>query len=148
MKLTIIRDMGLVHVDGTGYDELDMSSVPVEIHAVQWNGTEGEIEYVSNDVPNEYITALPSWVDAPIAARQAKIDEEAIAEAEAEAYAASDEGKAEAIRVKRDSLIAETDWWASSDLTMTQEQSDYRQALRDITLQEGFPQSINWPIKP
>ena len=148
MKLTIIRNMGLVHVDGTGYDELDMSGVPAEVHAVQWNGTEGEIEYVSNDVPNEYITALPSWVDAPIAARQVKIDEEAAAQAAAEAYAASDEGKAVAVRAERDALIAETDWWASSDLVMSPAQRNYRQALRDITSQAGFPQSITWPVKP
>ena len=37
------------------------------------------------------------------------------------------------LRAERDRLIAETDWWASSDLTMTTEQTAYRQALRDIT---------------
>lgn len=52
------------------------------------------------------------------------------------------------IRENRNSLLAETDWWASSDLTMTQEQIAYRQALRDITAQEGFPFNVTWPIKP
>ena len=37
------------------------------------------------------------------------------------------------LREERDRRLAETDWWASSDLTMTQAQTDYRQALRDIT---------------
>ena len=36
------------------------------------------------------------------------------------------------LREERDRLIAETDWWASSDLTMTEEQTAYRQTLRDI----------------
>lgn len=148
MKLTIIRDMGLCHVDGTGYDELDMSGVPADVHAIQWFGSEGEIEYNSNEIPNEVITELPSWVNGPVAARQAKIDEEAAEVAAAEAYAASDEGKAEAVRAERDSLIAETDWWASSDLTMTDAQASYRQALRDVTSQSGFPQSVVWPVKP
>lgn len=50
---------------------------------------------------------------------------------------------------KRNRLLAETDWWAVADRTMTQEEIDYRQALRDIPQQEGFPLSlIEWPTKP
>jgi len=52
------------------------------------------------------------------------------------------------IRSKRDALIAETDWWALPDRTMTAEQTAYRQALRDITDQAGFPTNITWPTKP
>lgn len=52
------------------------------------------------------------------------------------------------VRQERDSLIAQTDWWATSDRTMTAEQTAYRQALRDITDQAGFPTDITWPTKP
>jgi hypothetical protein len=52
------------------------------------------------------------------------------------------------IRNKRDAYLAETDWWATSDRTMTAEQTAYRQALRDITDQAGFPTDITWPTKP
>ena len=152
MKLTIIRDMGLVHVDGRGHDELDLSSVPAEVHAVQWDGSQGEIEYVSNDIPNDSITSLPSWAQSIADERKAVIDAEIAAEEKAEAdriaYENSAEGKADMARAKRDVLIAETDWWASSDLTMTAEQIAYRQALRDVTAQAGFPESIDWPTKP
>lgn len=48
----------------------------------------------------------------------------------------------------RDNLLAETDWWAVTDRTMTQQQIDYRQALRDVPSQSGFPSSIIWPVKP
>lgn len=51
-------------------------------------------------------------------------------------------------RVERDRLIAETDWWAMSDLTMTDAQKTYRQALRDVPEQSGFPNDITWPTKP
>jgi len=53
-------------------------------------------------------------------------------------------------RIKRDTLIAETDWWASSDLTMTAEQTAYRQALRDITSHANWPHldEADWPTKP
>ena len=52
------------------------------------------------------------------------------------------------VRSRRDSLLSETDWMALSDNTMTPEWATYRQALRDITAQEGFPYSVNWPTKP
>ena len=51
-------------------------------------------------------------------------------------------------RSKRDALIAATDWWASSDLTMTDEQTAYRQALRDITAHEDWPELADWPVSP
>lgn len=51
-------------------------------------------------------------------------------------------------KLERHLLLAETDWWAVGDRTMTQEERDYRQALRDITSQAGFPTDITWPTKP
>lgn len=51
-------------------------------------------------------------------------------------------------RTERNTLLAETDWWAVSDRTMTQDETDYRQALRDVPQQEGFPTDITWPTKP
>jgi len=51
-------------------------------------------------------------------------------------------------RDERDSLLAATDVWALSDRTMTAEQTAYRQALRDIPDQAGFPTDITWPTKP
>ena len=72
-----------------------------------------------------------------------------------EVFQASDEQINEAytnqrwkqIRVQRDKLLAETDWWANSDVVMTDERKSYRQALRDITSQEN-PDNITWPEKP
>lgn len=56
--------------------------------------------------------------------------------------------KLDALRKERNALLAETDWWASSDLTMTQAQTDYRQALRDITDTYTSPDDVVWPTKP
>jgi len=36
------------------------------------------------------------------------------------------------LRVERNRLLAETDWWASSDLSITDEQKKYREDLRDL----------------
>jgi hypothetical protein len=61
------------------------------------------------------------------------------------------------LRIERDRLLAETDWWAVSDRTMTSEQSAYRQALRDLpdtatpvldpTSALGIS-GVDWPVKP
>ena len=54
----------------------------------------------------------------------------------------------EKLRSKRNELLAETDWWASSALTMTSEQTTYRQALRDITKSYNSLDDVVWPTKP
>jgi hypothetical protein len=53
------------------------------------------------------------------------------------------------IRNNRDYLISETDWMTLNDSpTISQEWIDYRQELRDLTSQDGFPYDVVWPIKP
>ena len=54
----------------------------------------------------------------------------------------------QSLRLHRNSLLAETDWWGSSDLTMTDEQKAYRQALRDVPANTSDPLNVSWPQKP
>jgi hypothetical protein len=50
------------------------------------------------------------------------------------------------VRAKRNQLLIETDWTQVADAPVDkQAYAAYRQALRDITTQEGFPLDINWP---
>jgi len=58
------------------------------------------------------------------------------------------EEKARNIRQRRDQQLNITDMEAVSDRTPSTEILNYRQALRDITNQETFPNSVVWPIKP
>ena len=53
-------------------------------------------------------------------------------------------------RYKRNNLLAETDFYALSDVTMSAEQTTYRQALRDITTHANWPhlEESDWPVKP
>ena len=70
------------------------------------------------------------------------------------AYAKQQEtdNQAQAVRDKRDKLLADTDWTQTDDAPLSSEDKEsvrkYRQALRDITAQSGFPQEIKWPEKP
>ena len=59
------------------------------------------------------------------------------------------------LREERDRRLAATDWWASSDLTMSSDRTNYRQALRDLPANqtptidgEGALQNVTWPTKP
>ena len=54
------------------------------------------------------------------------------------------------LREERDRRLAETDWMASSDLTMSSAWTTYRQALRDVPAQEGVTglDNVTWPTKP
>ena len=52
------------------------------------------------------------------------------------------------LRQGRDRRLAETDWWAVSDRTITDEQAAYRQALRDITATYTSLDDVVWPTKP
>ena len=60
-----------------------------------------------------------------------------------------DERKVSNNRANRNYLLAKSDWWSSSDLTMTDEQTAYRQ-LRDITSHSNWPDlnEADWPTKP
>ena len=52
------------------------------------------------------------------------------------------------LRKQRDRLMEKTDWWATSDRTMTAEQTAYRQALRDLPANTTDPANPVWPTKP
>ena len=64
--------------------------------------------------------------------------------------AGADDRAAEANRNKRNALLAETDYLALSDNTMSAEMTTYRQALRDITNHANWPNlsDDDWPVKP
>jgi hypothetical protein len=52
------------------------------------------------------------------------------------------------LREVRNGKLGETDWWACSDLTMTDAQKKYRQDLRDITKTATSLDDVKWPEKP
>jgi hypothetical protein len=71
-----------------------------------------------------------------------------ISEMDDDAKAAKDAEVAKNVRTTRDAKLAETDWTALSDVTMSPEMAAYRQALRDVPSQESFPHNVIWPEKP
>jgi hypothetical protein len=90
-----------------------------------------------------------NWVQAWVVVDMFKDDAEGTkAEKEAAYQASLDAEVAKGVRLERDSLLAATDWMALSDVTLTADWAAYRQALRDVTAQAGFPHNVTWPSKP
>jgi len=58
------------------------------------------------------------------------------------------EQKWENVRETRNILLAETDFYALSDVTMTTEMSNYRQQLRDLPTSTSNPDDVVFPEKP
>lgn len=60
-----------------------------------------------------------------------------------------DDAAAERIRSKRNKELSNTDWTQLADSSANQNDwIQYRQELRDITNQEGFPHTVTWPTAP
>ena len=73
-------------------------------------------------------------------------------EQEAAYKAQKDTEQAKSVRASRDALLAECDWVAikafETGTPVSAELATYRQALRDITTQAGFPWTVEWPVQP
>ena len=74
------------------------------------------------------------------------------AEQEAAYKASKDAEQAKSVRTSRDDKLKETDWTQLDDTplsnTVKATWAIYRQALRDVTTQAGFPWTITWPDAP
>lgn len=88
------------------------------------NATGGEV----SDMPSDQATALQAEWDQWETERPSRDLEE--------------------LRQNRNQLLLETDWWASSDLTMSTAQTNYRQDLRDITASYQTLTTVVFPTKP
>lgn len=131
-----------IMINGENLSNIPTTNLNSSIHAVQWYGDHGEIEY---DDHNEDITDF-SLFDKIMLDREKEIDrlvQEALDDEPPED---------EKDRNERDLILELTDWIVIKYLDIgqpiPQEWSDYRQALRDITDQEGFPGNVDWPEEP
>ena len=119
-------------------------------------GASGEYKVVSrNGVVQD---ANGNWVEAYTERDMFSdyTDEDGTVHTKAEqeqAYTATKDAEAAtAARAERDKLIASCDWMAikafEGGTTVSTEWATYRQALRDVPLQAGFPWTVEWPTQP
>ena len=79
-------------------------------------------------------------------------EEEAARDAEEQAWADAAPARALAdLRSRRNRLLAETDFYGNSDVTMSDDMKTYRQALRDLPAGKDTVdkcENATWPTKP
>lgn len=72
-----------------------------------------------------------------------------VVEMNEEAKAAVDEQQASSVRYQRNQKLSSSDWTQVADAPVDQAAwANYRQALRDLTEQSGFPWDVQWPSEP
>lgn len=81
-----------------------------------------------------------TWLESDTAPTEAEIDAEVTRLNNAEPM--------RLLRVERNARLAETDWMANSDVTMTDAWKTYRQALRDLPATTSSLENPTWPTKP
>lgn len=88
---------------------------------------------------------VQKWIERDMFA---DTDDATKAEQEAAYQALVDAEAAQSVRADRDERLAKTDWMGMSDVTMSADWATYRQGLRDVPAQSGFPHTITWPSEP
>lgn len=120
-----------------------------------WETTTTEVlEALGADVVFEGPQAQPTRYQIAFADGVEQIDGQwftkySVADMDADAIAYKDAEQAKAIRDQRNTKLSKTDWTQVADAPVDKALwATYRQALRDITIQSGFPWDINWPTEP
>lgn len=160
-SVTVVPGDKLIIVDSEAIVFDAPIPAPSNLHALQWNGTSGEIEWEDDyNWPLE-AEAYEDEVAPYVALWQAEKArrEKAAAEAEAARLAEynGEEARFERLRAERDRRIAATDYLIMPDYPLAEDSRaavrSYRQALRDLPTKEGAPwdgggETTPWPAMP
>lgn len=165
MKLTIIPIDGKVKIDGTGFEQIDLTScnIPENVHVLQWQDSSGWIEYKSAEVDNETITSLPDWANQCIFAHEKEIEKEKDKELQKylnanktdNRFITLSEGEKYNIFIEdRNLRLQASDWTQLPDVQAIHDQSwkdawsTYRQELRDLPTKVTDLHNIFYPVQP
>lgn len=102
---------------------------------------------VTNTIEVESLSFMPHLIDASLGGKIGDLWDGSVF-SEPAPTAEDIAAMAASVRSERDALIAATDYYALTDVTMNAAMTTYRQALRDISTQAGFPNEITWPVAP
>ena len=151
MKLVIVPDDRLVGIDSIFYYDIqqDLSWIPSNVHAVHWYDTWGEVEYRDHGPGNENGAGVEKILELGIWS-QAQIDFDNETQRIEAALAAREAARDhwQELRTQRNQLLAETDYLALVDSTLSADMRTYRQALRDLPANTTDPANPVWPTKP
>ena len=121
--------------DDIGYDLVLRSDAPAPSSIFKQVRGGGAVQNDNNEWVQE-------WVEVDMFSGATKAADEAAHTEQLDTAAAA------SARAERDLKLAETDFHGLTDNTMSEAMTTYRQALRDIPEQDGFPNEIIWPTEP
>ena len=158
MQIAIIKD-NAVETTGEHRELFSNVSFPATGPSSDWmseNSVMPLIRYHSYNILTEKLVDVNPYIESGVVYLtkvEALTDSEKTA-----AQTARDNATAEENRAERNRRLAETDWMANSDVTMSDAWKTYRQALRDITTHSNWPNlrmpgpdgsgDNDWPVKP
>jgi hypothetical protein len=137
-------------------DETFVRHIPNEVENIQWNATtKTTVRKLSEAQREEFGISPLKMVTSPYFDTDTHIREEGDAILVDGVWTQNwivtdvpEDMRAVNIRRTRTTKLGLSDWRALSDITMSAEWTTYRQALRDIPAQAGFPNTITWPTEP
>lgn len=144
------KQTGAVVTDGEFRAAFPSTGFPIHITEQTYN----EFGY---DVVLEGPQAQPTRYQVGFADGVQQIDGKwftkySVADMDDEAKAAKDEEQAKNVRTQRTEKLRDCDWTQLDDTPMSNTQkadwAEYRQALRDVPDQAGFPWEVEWPVQP
>jgi hypothetical protein len=107
------------------------------IHKYEWDGSDWVLVEDDSSIA-KFAFTVSDFPDAPIPEKPDYNPEQRAVEQQAKE-----------VRTQRDALLAETDWTQVADAPVDAAAwATYRQALRDVPQQGGFPEEVTWPTKP
>ena len=105
------------------------------------------IAYVEQNFGSDHV-CVDYWVESQVGASLNHWNRAEPEPTDAQLEAALNKWNWDNVRKERDSLLAETDFYALSDVTMSAEMATYRQALRDLPASVENSEDVVWPEKP
>jgi hypothetical protein len=123
------------------------TSLPQQLTEALINEFGGDVVFEgAQATPTRYQTAYRNGVELVDGKWYTKYS---VADMEDEAKTAKDAEQAKSVRNSRDQLLKDSDWTQVADAPVDKQVwATYRQSLRDITKQSGFPWEVTWSDKP
>jgi hypothetical protein len=129
-----LATFGVAEVEDNSAPAFDVYTKAIPDSAEEYEEGKWRVVYRAEPIFQEYTD--DDGVTHSVADQQAEYDAQQISKMSHEA------------RAERNNLLKATDHFGLSDSSMSAEMTAYRQALRDVPQQEGFPEVITWPTKP
>ena len=142
-----IRETGQVMYEGEFRSLFPNTSLPQQLTETLINSLGADVVFEGPQAqPTRYQTASAAGVELINGKWYTK---HIAVDMDAEAIAALDAQQAKTVRDDRTKRLADCDWTQVSDAPVDKQAwATYRQALRDITSQSGFPWEVIWPVAP